>query len=130
MKKKYLYGLLILAAAIILPNLWGIAFSSGDDPFIAVDRFRKGGVWPASVGQATGQGRFYYVLPWTLSQLPYLWDSFAVVNSIKIVSKFLMFSAYFLFIREFYDERMALLTGFIGVALFDTIGGSIKAASD
>ena len=116
-------GLLIVFGAL-LSRLWGNGFTSGDEGFTATARFRFGGVWEAAVAMATQHGRFYHLVVYPIAQLPYVFDSLAVVNGARIVSSALPFLGFFGFVRELAGRRTALIAGFTVVGLLDTVGGS------
>ena len=80
--------------SFILFHYINIAFTGGDDPFIALDHFEKGGLIEAAYKQAQGQGRFYLILTWFLSGLATILVWWA--SLIKIISTITLFSAYFI----------------------------------
>ena len=73
---------------------------------------------------AQGHGRFYHLFIYPIAQAPYLLDSLAVVNFSRILSSGLVQVAYFGFVRELFGVRLALLSGFLFLGLFNTVGGS------
>lgn len=126
-KVKYCsYFFLFISVVSILSLYWNIGFTGGDDPFIALDSLRKGGIWKASIEQAIGQGRFYYVLPWFLSQLSYVADSFAVTNTIKILTDVILFYFFFQFVKSVWNEAHALIASFIGLGIISWYGADFN----
>jgi hypothetical protein len=119
---------LILAACLLLifSHFWNIAFTGGDDPFVALDPIRKGGFWKASVVQAIGQGRFWLVIPWFLTQVAYLDQNFVWANTLKISSDLVFVFVFFRFIKSVWNESFALVCTFIGLGLFSWYGADFN----
>src|SRR5262245_40130806 len=122
--QRLMFVLLAIAAAAMVARLWSNGFTSGDEGFTAVARWRSGGVWQAAVDMAKGHGRFFHLVVYPLAQIPYLFDSLAVVNVFRIATSGLVLVFYFGFVRALFGTRLALLTLFLFLGLFDTVGGS------
>lgn len=114
--------LLVLCTAILLSQLWGIAYTTGDDLAIAVARHREGGVFAVAINAATTQGRFYQLLTYPLVQLPSLFEPFLALNITRIISNALPFIAFYVMARQLFGIRVATTASFIGLGMFAAIG--------
>ena len=114
-----------LGFSVILFHFINIAFTGGDDPFIALDHFEKGGLIEAAYKQAQGQGRFYLILTWFLSELSYYYG-FDWASFIKIISTLTLFSAYFILIARLFGKKFSILNSLILLLFFDWWGGDFN----
>ena len=111
--------------SFILFHYINIAFTGGDDPFIALDHFEKGGLIEAAYKQAQGQGRFYLILTWFLSEFSYYFG-FEWASLIKIISTITLFSAYFILIARLFGKKFSILNSLILLLFFDWWGGDFN----
>lgn len=113
---------LITATILVLGKFLEIGLT-GDDPFIYMDAFRKGGLWKASILQSIGQGRFWLIPAWTLTQVPYLLDNLIITNIIKIITSAALFGSFFMLIKNFFGLSFAYITSFIALMILNIAGG-------
>jgi hypothetical protein len=90
----------IIVASAMVGQLWGTGFTCDDDMFSATAWQRLGGgaqgwtaIGRASWRMAVDQGRFYQLLPYTLTQAVYQ-QSFETVDVIRIGTMLFVFMAY------------------------------------
>ncbi len=121
-----IYSLFLIASWILISQLWGTGIQPGDDAYFAVDRFRRGGILESSLAQSIGQGRFYYLITMTLTQLLYLDDSMVVQNLFKMLADLFVFYSFFRLTKELFGLQTAAFTGLIGIAIFDTYGAAVN----
>lgn len=126
-KKIISYALLWIGCSLILSLLWGVNIIGADDAFIAMDSFRKGGLFKASLLQAQGQGRHFYIVAWTLTQLSYLGDSTVWLSIIRIITNLIVAITFFRLIKNIFNENIAILTGFLTLALFLTVDADFNS---
>ena len=122
--KKSIYYALFFLLGLIFLQLLGRGFRGGDDPAFAMLATNGGGMWKAAVQEAIREGRFFYPVVIFISQIPYQFDDFLLLNFCIIVSNLLVFIFFFRFLKEIWGEGFALMTCFIGLALFDWVGGN------
>jgi hypothetical protein len=101
------------ALVLVLVQHWGMTFTNSDDPWIA--QFG----WQGSIDIAKTQGRFWLVPINLLAQLPYLFDSWAFVNSIRMAVNGLVFLSFVLFCSKLTNKYTGLLMGLVWLALID-----------
>ncbi len=130
MKSKYqrlLLGvagfLLALSLVMVVGNLWGNGFTSGDERFTEFARVRFGGYWQASYSMAVSQGRFYQLFVYSLAQIPYLFHSLDYTNLFRILSSGLVFVAFAFLISELWGIELAIFSTSLSVGLLQTRGG-------
>ena len=114
-----------LGFGVILFHFINIAFTGGDDPFIALDHLEKGGLIEAAYKQAQGQGRFYLILTWFLSEFSYYFG-FEWASFIKIISTLALFSAYFILIARLFGKKFSIFNSLIVLLFFDWWGGDFN----
>lgn len=114
--------LLVLCALILLSQLWGISYTTGDDKSIAVARYEEGGVLAVAIHGATAQGRFYQLFTYSLVQLPNLFEPFLALNITRIISNLLPFLAFYFMTRQLFGDRVAKIASFVGLGIFETTG--------
>ena len=117
--------MLIMSLIVVLSRFIEIGLT-GDDPFIYMDAFRRDGILKASIRQAIGQGRFWLVLTWTLSQLTYIFNNLLITNVIKIIINLILFFSFFYFIKQLFNRSFAYLVSFIGLMIFNIVGGEFN----
>src|ERR1039458_6234634 len=90
-----------ILASLMVWQLWGTAFTCDDDMFIATAWQRWGGgsqgwaaVGRASWTMAVSQGRFYQLVAYTLTQIPYRLGSFETVNAIRIGGMLFVYASF------------------------------------
>ena len=113
---------LALCALILLAELWGISFTTGDDKYLAVARFKEGGVFTVAMNAAIGQSRFFDLLTYPLVQIPYLFKPFFAISVFRIISNALPFLAFYFMARQLFGSRVAKIASFIGLGIFETTG--------
>jgi len=111
---------LVIVASVMIGQLWGTGFTCDDDMFTATAWQRWGGgargwtaVGRASWYMAVDQGRFYQLLPYTLSQGVYRLGSFEAVNAIRIAAM--------LFVLICYAAMLVSLTRNFQMAMYSSI---------
>jgi hypothetical protein len=110
----------VTVASVMVGQLWGTGFTCNDDMFSATAWQRWGGgaqgwtaIGRASWRMAVDQGRFYQLLPFTLTQAVYQLGSFEAVNTIRIGSMLFVFMTYVL--------MLVSITGNFGFAIYCSI---------
>jgi hypothetical protein len=124
--KYFLYAILMTLVIIILFQLWGRAIRGADDPAIALDSLRQGGIWLASYHQAVSQGRFSYILTYFLTQLPYQSNDFVLLNLTLITTNLMIFILFYRFLSSLWGRSFAFLNCFIALVLFNWVGGEFN----
>lgn len=119
---SFLTFLLFLGWALVLLRLWNGGFTGGDEGFTASAAVRFGGIFSATKNMAEGHGRFYHYIFYPLAQLPYLIGDLAWTNSLRIFSSAVPIFSFYLFTRTVFGLRIAILSGFLLLALQDTVG--------
>ncbi|MFL9879125.1 hypothetical protein PQR63_12065 [Herbaspirillum rhizosphaerae] len=114
--------LLVIGWALVLFRMWGGGFTGGDEGFTASAAYHYNGVFGAAKVLAESQGRFYQLFIFPLAQIPYLFDSLAWTNSLRILSSASAVIAFYYFTQVLFGRILALLSGFILLALQDTVG--------
>lgn len=114
--------LLALCAVILLSELWGISYTTGDDLYLAIARHKEGGVFAVALNAAMTQGRFYQLLIYPLVQLPNLFEPFLALNIVRSVSNALPFLAFYFMAQQLFSHRVAKTASFIGIGLFAVTG--------
>lgn len=114
--------LLVLCALILLSELWGISYTTGDDLYFAVARYKEGGVFAVALHSAMTQGRFYQLFALPLLQLPNLFEPFLALNIVRVVSNALPFLAFYIMAQQLFGSRVAKTAGFIGLGIFAVTG--------
>lgn len=115
-------GLLILCALILLSQLWGIAYTTGDDKYLAIARYKEGGIFAVAVNAALTQGRFHNLLTYPLVQFPNLFEPFLALSVIRIVSNALPFLAFYFMAQQLFNARVAKTASFIGLGILAVTG--------
>tara|TARA_B110000967_G_C18877673_1_gene559301 strand:- start:390 stop:1904 length:1515 start_codon:yes stop_codon:yes gene_type:complete len=106
-------------------HFFGIAFTGGDDPFIAMDYLSKGGLWNAAVSQGIGQGRVFAIFTYYLAELSFKLG-FEWTNLFKIISSSLTLLLYFLFIKKTFSLNFSILNMIVFLLIFDWYGGDFN----
>ena len=106
-------------------HFFGIAFTGGDDPFIAMDYLSKGGVWNAAVSQGIAQGRVFAIFTYYLAELSFKLG-FDWTNLFKIISSSLILLLYFLFIKKTFSLNFSILNTIVFLLIFDWYGGDFN----
>ncbi len=122
-QNNLLVNLTLITALILLLSRFIEIGLTGDDPFIYMDAFRKGGLWKASILQSIGQGRFWLIPAWTLTQVPYIFDSLIITNTIKIATSIALFGSFFMLIKNFFGLSFAYITSFLALMILNLPGG-------
>ncbi|MDA9221537.1 hypothetical protein N9O82_01270, partial [Methylophilaceae bacterium] len=126
-KNKDFLSTILLFLAFLITFVQFIKIGlTGDDPFIYMDAFRKGGIFEASLGQAIGQGRFWLLIAWTTTQLPYIFDNLVLVNLIKIISTFIFFQRLYKLIKDIYGIRFSRSLIFLSLMLLNYGAGDFS----
>jgi hypothetical protein len=105
--------LMLLALVLMLVQHWGMTFTNSDDPWITQLGLQ------GSIDTAKTQGRFWLVPINLLAQLPYLIDSWAFANFIKMAVNGLVFISFVLFCSKLTNKHTGLLMGLVWLALID-----------
>lgn len=105
--------LFIGALLLVLAQHWGMSFANADDPWITQLGLQ------GSIDIAKSQGRFWLVPINLLAQLPYLFDSWAIANTIKIVVNGLTLICFVLFCSKLTNKHIGILMGLVWLALID-----------
>jgi hypothetical protein len=90
-----------------------MSFTNADDPWISQLGIQ------GSLDVAKSQGRFWLVPITLLTQVPYLLDSWAVVNVIKILVNGLTLFSFVLFCSKLTNKHTGILMGLVWLALID-----------
>ena len=98
--------------------LWGVNIVGADDPFTAIDSYRSGGVFDAALGQAQGQGRFYWAIAFVFAQTPYIISDTWYLSLIRISTNLLVILVFIKLLRSLWGRDFALFTTIIFLALF------------
>lgn len=121
------YCILTASLLLIFYQLWGVNIISADDPYLAMASFRGGGILNVAMGQAQGQGRYFFVFPMTLTQLAYIGDSVLLLSAIRVVTNLAVFIVFFKLVESIWGRAFALLCALVGVGFFDCVGGSFNS---
>jgi len=125
MKLRNYFVFIVISVIYIFYNYLGIAFTGGDDPFISLSYLNNNGIFNSSIKQSIGQGRFYYIVPWSLTQLSYYFG-FEVASYIKITTSFILLFVYFKLIKKIFGTNFAVLNFLITLLFFDWWGGDFN----
>lgn len=125
MNLRNFYLVIAVSVLYIFNNFLGIAFTGGDDPFISLSHLDHDGILNSSIKQSQGQGRFYYIIPWSLTQLSYYYG-FEIASYIKIITSFILLFVYLIFIRKLFGTSFSVLNFFITLLFFDWWGGDFN----
>ena len=106
-------------------HFFGIAFTGGDDPFIAMDYLSKGGLWNAAVSQGLGQGRVFAVFTYFLAELSFKLG-FEWTNLFKIISSSFVLIFYFILIKKIFSTNFSILNIIVFLLIFDWYGGDFN----
>lgn len=107
------YGSMALAVWL-LSLLWGVPFTCPDDMAIAASSYLQGGIWQASQQITFQTGRFYQIVYFSLTQIPYIFDSILYTIILRIVSAAIPIIAFFVFLTVIFKSRPI---AFFGVAV-------------
>ena len=99
MNLRNYFIIISISLSYIFYNFLDIAFTGGDDPFISLSHLDHDGILNSSIKQSQGQGRFYYIITWSLTQLSYYFG-FEIASYIKIITSFILLFIYFIFIKK------------------------------
>lgn len=114
-----------IIVSYIISQLLGIAFTGGDDVFIAVDYLEKDGMINAAIKQAIGQGRFFAIFTYYLAELTFYFG-FEVTNFFKILFASLSIYLYYILIKKVTNKSFSLFNIIIFVMFFDWYGGDFN----
>jgi hypothetical protein len=117
-----------IVSSVMVGQLWRTGFTCDDDMFTATAWQRWGGgaqgwkaVGRASWEMALDQGRFYQLLPYTLTQAVYQLRSFEAVNTIRIAAMFFVLISFTsMLVSLTRDFQMALYASILYSGLVET----------
>lgn len=118
--KVWIVGVIVssVALAMILLQHWGMTFTNSDDPWI-VQLGYNSGIVQGSIDVAKTQGRFWLVPINILAQLPWIPDSWAFVNIIRILVNGLVVISFVMFSSRLTNKFTGILMGLVWLALID-----------
>ena len=125
MNLRNYFIIISISLSYIFYNFLDIAFTGGDDPFISLSHLDHDGILNSSIKQSQGQGRFYYIITWSLTQLSYYFG-FEIASYIKIITSFILLFIYFIFIKKLFGASFSVLNFFITLLIFDWWGGDFN----
>jgi len=105
--------LFLTALFLVLCQHWGLSFTNADDPWISQLGIQ------GSISEAKRQGRFWLIPITLLMQIPYLFDSWAIVNITKIAVNGFTLLSFVLFCSKLGNKHTGILIGLVWLALID-----------
>ncbi len=114
--------LLFFLVLTLVTNLWGISYTTGDDLVIAVDRYWQDGILSVGINASIVQGRFYQVIPYTIAQIPSLFEPFLMMSILRVTSSLLMIFSFYILVTEVLGKHMARFALVIWMALIHASG--------
>lgn len=118
--------LMVLALLLLLAQHWGMNLTNADDPWIVQLGYDQG-LWQGSLEAAKVQGRFWLVPILMLAQMPFVPDSWAFVNVVRMLVNGLVFLSFVLFCSKLTNKHVAVLTGLVWLALIDLNSSDFSA---
>ena len=128
LERCFLVAAFAMVASIVVGQIWGTSFTCEDDLFTATATQSWGGgaqgwaaVGNASWAVAVSTGRFYQLVAFSLTQVPYHLGSFDTVNVFRICTMLFVFATYAAMLSSLTRSFLfAILCSILAAGLMET----------